>query len=143
MSKGHRPDQPRQRLAPRILLSLVLLLAMGCSRKSQQPDPAPDIRAQLRADPSPARMGEAQLELTITDGQGEPIEGAKVSVRGDMSHAGMVPVFGTAEEVGDGAYTSPFEWTMGGDWIVTVIIELPDGTVIERAIPIQVDAGSG
>lgn len=132
----------RGRLATAALLAAALLL-IGCSRQSQQPDPAPQIQAQVRVDPAPARMGEAQLELKINGEDGRPVEGAKVSVRGDMSHAGMVPVFGSAEEVGDGVYLAPFEWTMGGDWIVSVIIEMPDGTVTTRQIPIQVESGGG
>ena len=144
MEKAYLLNHPRQQVALCIMLSVVsLLLLAGCSRQSQQPDPAPQIQAQLRTDPSPARMGDAQLEITITSRDGEPIEGAGVSVRGDMTHAGMVPVFGSAEEIGDGLYTVPFAWTMGGDWVVTVIIELPDGTVTERALPIQVDAVDG
>jgi hypothetical protein len=38
-------------------------------------------------------------------------------------------------EVGDGEggkYETPFEWTMGGDWIVTVTATLPDGRTAQQ-----------
>lgn len=138
-----RPARPVRLLA--LAFTVVLLAAplVGCSRQSQQPDPAPGLQVELNVDPAPPHMGQAELEMTITDEAGRPVEGAKVSVRGDMSHAGMVPVFGSAEEVGQGHYRAPLEWTMGGDWQVTVIIELPDGTVTERTVPVQVTAGGG
>lgn len=78
------------------------------------------------------------MEITLTDGGGQPVEGAAVSVRGDMSHAGMVPVFGEAEEVEPGRYLVPFEWTMGGEWIVTASIELADGRQTERIFNLSV-----
>lgn len=78
--------------------------------------------------PTALTTGPTTLTITLHDGGGAPIDRAALAVRGDMTHAGMVPVL--AESLDDGragVYQVPFEWTMKGDWIVTVTITLPDG----------------
>jgi hypothetical protein len=126
-----------------LALALVGISLFACTRQSQQPDPAPGIQGNLRVEPQPPTMGSTELVITLTGANGAPLEEAKVSVRGDMNHAGMVPVFGSAEETEPGVYRAPFRWTMGGDWTVTVIIEMADGTEAERTFPVTVDAGAG
>jgi hypothetical protein len=37
-----------------------------------------------------------------------------------------------------GEYRAAFEWTMAGDWIVTVTATLPDGHVATRQFPITI-----
>jgi copper(I)-binding protein len=49
-----------------------------------------------------------------------------------MTHAGMQPVLRTIESGEDGLYQTDFEWTMAGDWIVTINATLADGTVISE-----------
>jgi hypothetical protein len=41
----------------------------------------------------------------------------------------MMPVLRDAVEREPGMYTVPFEWTMAGDWIVTIDGTLSDGEV--------------
>lgn len=115
------------------------LLGLACQRQSQQPAvlEAPELEAEIRVDPVPARVGPAELRVMLSE-DGQPVEGATISVRGDMSHAGMTPVFGEAVEIGGGLYRIPFEWTMGGDWIVNLSIELADGREIERTFELAV-----
>jgi hypothetical protein len=93
-------------------------------------DDAPDIRLMLSpaADTTPV-MGSQAWTITLTDVDGAPVEDAIVSVRGDMNHAGMVPVESAATHDGQGIYSADFEWTMAGDWIVTVTATLADGRV--------------
>jgi hypothetical protein len=116
-----------------ITLLLVPLLLMGCRQTDTgQPEAGLDIR--LDAAPDPAEVGEATLLIAISDGSGNPVTGATVDVRGDMTHAGMVPVI--REDISsdeNGLYDVPFEWTMGGDWLIEVTATLPDGsTTTER-----------
>jgi hypothetical protein len=49
-----------------------------------------------------------------------------------MTHAGMVPVFADAEDVGSGLYQAELEFTMGGDWVIIVTVTLPDGSSLEE-----------
>jgi hypothetical protein len=41
-------------------------------------------------------------------------------MEGNMSHAGMVPVFADASEIEPGRYQATMRLSMAGDWIVTV-----------------------
>ena len=77
------------------------------------------------------------MVIQLADIAGKPIEGATVDVRGDMSHAGMQPVMAVATGAG-GNYSADFEWTMAGDWIVTVTAALPDGRTATRQFDLTV-----
>lgn len=69
----------------------------------------------------------------MADASGVPLRGATVGIVGNMSHAGMVPVLAEAGEVSDGRYvTGDFQFTMAGDWILTVQATLPGGKQVER-----------
>jgi hypothetical protein len=113
-------------------LALLLILG-GCARGGQD---LPDIAIDLQIEPHPPRLGPATVTVLIKDAQGQPIPGAAVDIEGNMNHAGMVPVFGQAEEVAPGAYASSLEFTMGGDWFLLVRAELPDGRSLERKIDV-------
>jgi len=78
------------------------------------------------------------LTITLHDANGNPIDNAYLTIKGDMNHPGMMPVVATADGGTDGVYTTPFEWTMGGNWIVTVVADLGDGTTISREFPFAI-----
>jgi hypothetical protein len=107
-----------------ITLLLALLIA-GCR---QQTTNATDITIVLSIEPEPPVVGAAELHITLISADNLPITDAKVTVRGDMNHAGMVPVIAEVERIEGNQYVVPFEWTMAGDWIIEVSAELPDGT---------------
>lgn len=112
-----------------ILLMAIFSLA-GCQRASQQNDTA-DFEMSLFSQST--QVGETVLVVTLTEADGTPITNATLIVRGDMTHAGMAPVLrdGITENK-DGVYEVPFEWTMGGDWVVTVDATLPDGRSVTK-----------
>jgi hypothetical protein len=124
-----------------ISLSLWILLVLaalpGCRRQSNL-DLAPGYEIELIVVPSPPAVGHSHLELKLTDPEGQPVQGSTISVRGDMTHPGMTPVLAEATELGGGRYTAAFEWTMAGDWIVTIEVELPDGVIFERTFDLSV-----
>ena len=60
------------------------------------------------------------ITLGISDLSGTAVTGAEVTLEGDMSHAGMVPVFADANEVQPGRYQAIMKLSMAGDWMVTV-----------------------
>lgn len=74
-----------------------------------------------------------EVHITLTQ-NGAPVSGALLEVEGNMTHAGMEPLFASAEEVAPGDYRAPLEWTMGGEWLLTIRGTLPDGTVIEERV---------
>ena len=132
-------------MKPHLLLIVLILLLTGC-RQSAQPTPTPDlgatpepdIRIDMAVEPSPPTVGEATLVVRLHSPTGDPIAGAQIRVRGDMNHAGMRPVLGDAVETETGVYRVPFEWTMGGEWIVTLDVTLNDGQHFLREFTMSV-----
>ena len=127
-------------LALSISLFVLLLGLAGCQRASRQSevDQAPDVRVILIVEPDPPAVGTARITITLADAAGQPIEGATVQLRGDMTHAGMQPVLTDAGSGADGVYPADFEWTMSGDWVVTVTAALPDGRTALRRFDLTV-----
>ena len=129
----------------RLLVIAILLLGLAACREAAGGVPldSADGPADVRLTLEPAAdarlvMGPFAWDIALADAAGAPIEGAAVAVRGDMNHAGMVPVEATAVEVGDGLYRADFEWTMAGDWIVTVTATLPDGRIKTQSFDFSV-----
>jgi len=99
------------------------------------------VQVVLTPGPDSLFVGPITFDVTLWDAEGQPIDGAgPVALRGDMSHAGMKPVIAEASGAGDGQYTADFEWTMAGDWTVTVEATLPDGRVKRTTFPFTVEA---
>lgn len=127
----------------RLLVSSLLLLALsGCARQSQQPV-TEDVEITLAVEPAPPAVGPATLFVTLADSEGNPVEDARLNVKGDMSHAGMEPVLAEAESGPGGVYELPFTWTMGGDWFVTVDVTLADGRTLSQRFDLSVSGEMG
>jgi hypothetical protein len=91
-------------------------------------------------------VGQARLIITLQDTAGAPLSGAEVLVEGNMTHAGMIPVFDTATMVGPGQYSVPdFRFTMAGDWVLTLRALLPDGrtAVLRTRTDVASNPGGG
>ena len=126
---------PRKCLKAFGLLALCAgLLLSGCQRGA---GPHADVSVAHEVSPDPPRVGPATVTLRVSDAAGRPLSGARVSLEGNMSHAGMRPVFGEATETEPGRYQSRLEFTMGGDWVVSVRLALPDGRRIERQFDVK------
>jgi hypothetical protein len=115
-----------------ILAALVLVFVAGCGRiQSPGQPPAAPVQINLAVEP-------AQMVVTLANPTGQPINNARIDIEGNMTHAGMTPVFAQAKAGQNGRYVVPFEWTMGGDWVVTVKVTLPDGQTVSRQFPVTV-----
>ncbi len=120
----------------KLMLLLVLILAASCFAGCQTATPTPDASTQtasitVATTPDPPMMGDSTMTITVTQA-GAPLANAPVSVRGDINHAGMKPVLADGTTNADGALDVPFAWSMGGDWIVTVTVTLPDGSEVSQ-----------
>lgn len=93
------------------------------------------VEAQVVDEPA---VGPSEVEVTVHEG-GEPVTDAEVEVTGDMTHAGMVPVVAPAPHDEGGRYrTEGFEFSMAGDWILTVTVRHQAEeaeTTLEVAVP--------
>jgi hypothetical protein len=89
-------------------------------------------------EPSPPALGPSALTVTLKDQAGGPVDGARLDVEANMSHAGMVPVLASTAESQAGLYRVPLLWTMSGDWTVDLKFTLPDGRRVVRRYPVGV-----
>ena len=95
-----------------------------------------DVRIACTLQPQPPVVGPATAAIELKDASGAPLQGATLSVEGNMNHAGMVPSFATVRETGDGRYEAKLQLTMPGDWFLLVEGKLTDGRPFTRTIPI-------
>jgi len=115
-----------------IVLSACLLFAQACRHGT-----AADLKIEHQISPQPPRVGRVAIALKVTDVSGKPVTGARIRLEGDMSHAGMTPVFAEAQETGDGTYRASLELSMAGDWVVVVRGVLRDGRQLERQFEVN------
>ena len=111
-----------------LVVVAVALALVACDPPSEgDADPRRPIAVALLE--RPARVGPAVVEVR-PQLDGAAVAGATVRVVGDMTHAGMVPVVADATDVGGGTYrTNDFLFDMAGDWVLSVDVTYPDGTV--------------
>jgi hypothetical protein len=99
------------------------LLFLSCAPQQQN-----DLSIKLET--SNPKVGKIPITLTIAY-QNKPLENAQITVRGDMTHAGMAPVQQVAREVGGGKYVlDGFYFTMSGDWVLTVTAKTNTKTLL-------------
>jgi hypothetical protein len=92
--------------------------------------------ADPQVTPQPARVGPITVGFSLRD-HDQPVTGAQVSLEGDMTHAGMAPVFADAREVAPGRYQGEITLNMAGDWVVLMHIRLANGKSLEEQIPLN------
>lgn len=108
------------------------MLLSGCRNQS-----APNLTVVYEVSPRPARVGDVTITIRLTDGSSKPISGARVVLEGNMSHAGMAPVFATTNEIGPGQYRTNMNLSMAGDWQVLAHLTLPDGRDVDYGFEIK------
>lgn len=116
--------------------------ACGRIQQNSSPSDSDDLIVEMTLTPEDPTVGPGTLIFTVTDESGQPINEATLKIEGNMTHAGMAPVNAEVTAGENGRYEVPFEWTMGGDWFVTVNITLPDGKKISREFPVTVSGQS-
>lgn len=121
-----------------IFVGAALLLTNACNRPTESlADITADITIEHEISPQPVRAGTVTVTLKLTDDSRKAVNGAQVIIEGNMSHAGMAPVFATAKEIEPGRYQAPLELSMAGDWIVLVHLTLSNGKKVERQFEIR------
>jgi hypothetical protein len=123
---------------------LLLLTLSACRPPEGQSGSAASLPAgvgitiELAAEPV---IGRNPATVTVTD-SAQAVSGASVTITGDMTHAGMIPVIREAVEQEPGRYRADtFEFDMGGDWFLTADVTLPDGRRARAVLPVAVATG--
>jgi hypothetical protein len=117
-----------------VLVMLVNIQEIGCAKSTGIPA---DVDFRYESDPKHPRVGPNIFNITLTSKTGERLAGAHVSLEGDMSHAGMSPVFGDAREIQRGLYQGTLDLNMRGDWTVLFHIKLANGVAFDRQVDIR------
>ena len=124
-------------------LFLLMLTLVACGQQKVSTSESIDVAMSVRAEPEPLAVGETTLIVMLRDAGDAPVDGAILQVHGNMDHEGMTPVDREISESINGEYRVPFEWTMGGGWIVTITAQLPDnGGAITETFDFFVEAVS-
>jgi hypothetical protein len=114
-------------------LGCALILAAGCRKAGE----SPKVKMTYTIAPQLPRVGPAAITVNLSDEAGNPVKGTRVSLEGDMSHAGMAPVFAETTEVEPGRYQGRLEFTMAGDWVVLMHMTLAGGQTLERQVDVK------
>ena len=121
-----------------MVLLTVLLAACGAGAPTLAPSTAgKPVNIAVSTNPNPAVMGDMELIFTITDANGNPIEGATVDVSADHIDMTGMTMSGVATEQGGGRYAIKANFSMSGNWKLTVSVR-KDGLDYKEDIAIKI-----
>jgi hypothetical protein len=126
--------RPSRNQLKTVFVVVSVLLWIACNR-STNPTASPTVAFETTS--QPARVGFVTVEFTLADAATKPVVGAHLTAEADMTHAGMSPVFGTAEEKQPGRYESKLKLEMAGDWVILLHGTLPTGEKLERQFELR------
>lgn len=116
-------------------------LAVGlaaCSSGAQtQPAAGDPLAVSLSTTPEPAVMGNVELVIEVQDTQGKPVTGATVEVGADHTGMSGMTMGGQASEQGNGRYAITADFSMAGNWKVTVYVR-KEGLDFKKDFEVQV-----
>ncbi|HRJ59243.1 MAG TPA: FixH family protein [Anaerolineales bacterium] len=127
-------------------ISVLVLLAgalAACGGGSAEPAAPADsgssdeVNIAVETSPNPAAMGDVELVLTIIDAQGNPIEGATVDVEVDHTDMTGMGMNGAATDQGGGRYSINANFSMSGNWKLTVYVR-KDGLDVQQDIDLKI-----
>lgn len=95
------------------------------------------VNIQVESDPNPAVMGDVTLTLVIADDQGSPLEGARVDVSVDHTDMTGMSMSGAATEQSGGRYAINANFSMSGNWKMTVYVR-KDGLDYKEDIALKI-----
>ena len=84
-----------------------------------------NLRLAFSTEPSPPRMGENRIQVTVNDAAGEPVSNAKVQLTFTMPMPGMVPATVSMAAGKSGRYEAKVNLGMAGQWDLTIVIQRP------------------
>jgi len=137
-----------------VLLS-VLLVACGGAATPAPSTPSKPVNITVSTNPNPAATlapgahlpraqvpgsagaGDIELVFTVTDANGNPIEGAKVDVSADHTDMTGMTMDGAATDQGGGNYAINANFSMSGNWKLKVYVR-KDGLDYQEEIDLKI-----
>ena len=118
-----------------VLLSVLLTACGGAAKPADTT--AKSVNIVLATNPTPAAVGDVEMIFTITDADGNPIEGAKVDVNAEHPSMAGMGMSGLAADQGGGVYSIKANFSDAGDWVLTVYVR-KDGLDYKEDIEFKV-----
>ena len=112
----------------------VILVVTACNKPAES---SSAVIIEHEITPQPVRVGSATLTLRLVNAHRQPVNGASITLEGNMSHAGMSPMFAQAKETEPGRYQAIVDLTMAGDWTILTHITLAGGQKLERQLEVK------
>jgi hypothetical protein len=106
-----------------IIILALILAACGANSNPEIDPTANGMNISTQTDPSPARVGDVEVILTVKDAQGNPVTGANVMVFADHTDMSGMNMSGQATEQGNGTYAILANFSMSGNWMLTVDVK--------------------
>lgn len=121
-----------------IVVMSVLLAACGSAATPAPSTSSTLVNIEVETNPNPIATGDVELILNITDGDGNPIEGATVDVSAEHTGHGGMAMEGVATEQSSGKYAITANLSMSGTWKLTVYVR-KEGLDYKEEIEIPVE----
>lgn len=112
-----------------LVLICVLALAACSGGSSTQ---AALVNIELKTNPGAPTMGQIELLVTLTDAAGKPIENAEVSMLASHKDMSGMDMNGKATAQGSGRYAITADFSMSGQWLVTVEVRGVGAEVVRK-----------
>ena len=125
-----------------IFISMLVLLSVpmascGGAATAAETASAKPVNIVVSTNPNPAMMGDVELVFTITDEEGNSIEGATVDVSADHTDMTGMGMSGLATAQGGGMYAINANFQHSGNWKLTVYVR-KDGLDYKEDIDLKV-----
>lgn len=119
-----------------VLVSILLSACGGVATPADSTSSKP-VNIAVSTNPNPPMMGDLELVFTITDADGNPIEGATVDVSANHTDMSGMDMSGVATEQGGGRYAIKANFSMNGNWLLTVYVR-KDGLDYKEEIGLKI-----
>ena len=115
-------------IALALLTFSVLASRHGLAAAAEASAQLGDLTVKLVSNPDPPRTGDNHLTVTLQDGSGRSVDGARLAFVWDMPAMGVMPEMkgtGQISVEGGGRYVVTYPLAMAGDWYLTLAIDAP------------------
>ena len=120
-----------------IFVLSALLVACGGAATPADTTPTKPVNIAVSTTPDPVMTGDVEIVFTITDADGNPIEGAKVDVSADHTDMTGMGMNGPATDQSGGKYAINANFSMSGNWKLKVYVR-KDGLDYQEDIDLKI-----